>query len=303
MMIDKNKLKKYGEFLKETLDPYKLKYSLKSINKLPEDVVTIPGDLKDLSEVLTDMLENIELPYNNIINFGGIEIELKIISSNRNYSNIDWVNFLKGDFEIIIEAENNFDINYIVSSIIHEIRHMIDFTDSRMNSGFSSFDIDKNLRKYNIENYNEFFRLVYLSLEHELIARNNQIYPYIKFKNITKQESINILKNSFIYKSLEKLKDFNYTDFINRFETDELIDITNSFIKNCLYDFDFEVSDEIDLNNFYKIWSEYFNTIGNKWMNILNKEVDYIYERKVFKLEYLIDYKNIISDIWIVLKK
>ena len=68
--------------------------------------------------------------------------------------------------------------------IIHEIRHMIDFTDENLNTGLSSFDMDKNLRRYNIGVFNEFYKLVYISLEHELVARNNQIYPYIKFKNL-----------------------------------------------------------------------------------------------------------------------
>ena len=48
-MIDSNKLLKYGEYLKETLDPWKLKQGIKSFNRQKEDVLTIHGDLKDLS--------------------------------------------------------------------------------------------------------------------------------------------------------------------------------------------------------------------------------------------------------------
>jgi hypothetical protein len=70
--INKDKLLKYGQYLKESLDPWKLKQGIKSFNRLPEDLLTIPGDLKDLSE--------------------------------------------KCDYEIIIEVEKDYDINYLVST-------------------------------------------------------------------------------------------------------------------------------------------------------------------------------------------
>ena len=56
-----------GEYLKETLDPFKLKNTLKSFNSLPEDKYTIHGDLKDLSNELTNEFNNLKLPYNKLI--------------------------------------------------------------------------------------------------------------------------------------------------------------------------------------------------------------------------------------------
>lgn len=296
--IDKTKLFKYGEYLKEKLDPWILKRNINSFNKLPDDILTIPGDLKELSDKLTIELNNIELPYKKILNFGGIEINIEIIKSNKYYSNIDWVKFLKGEYEIIVETEKDFDINYIVSTIIHEIRHMIDFTDENLNVGLSSFDIDKNLRKYNINIFNEFFILVYISLEHELVARNNQIYPYIKFKNLSKSDSLNILKKSFIWKALDMLNDFDHSLFISKFDDIELMDITNSFIKECLFDDYTIIENREELSNFYKIWKEYFNETSNKWKDILLKEVDIVYERKIgFNGEFE-KYNTILINIW-----
>jgi hypothetical protein len=177
---------------------------------------------------------------------------------------------------------------------------MIDFSDENLNNGLSSFDIDKNLRKYNIIGFNEFFTLVYISLEHELVARNNQIYPYIKFKNLSKEESLSILKNSFIYKALEKLRSFDYQKFIGYFDENILINITNNFIKDCLYDNETIIENLNELESFYKIWDEYFNEISIKWEQILMSEMDYIYERKVYNI--VLGDDNILNSIWLKIK-
>jgi hypothetical protein len=300
--INKDKLLKYGEYLKETIDPWKLKQGIKSFNRLSDETLTIYGDLKDLSIELTKEFENINLPYDKLLNFGGIEVDIKIIQSNRYYSNIDWMKFLKGDYEIIIETEQNYDINYVISTIIHEIRHMIDFTDENLNNGLSSFDVDRNLRKYNINVFNEFFTLVYISLEHELVARNNQIYPYIKFKNLKKEQSIEILKQSFIWKALEMLNSFDYNSFIVKFDQDVLINVTNNFIKDCLYDNESHIENIDEIKSFYKIWDEYFREVSEKWKNILLKEVDMVYERKVNPIYESSGHKDILNDIWKKLK-
>lgn len=126
-ILDKNRLLKYSKYLNESLDPWKLKKSIKSFNRLPDETITIPVDLKELSSKLTKKLSNINLPYKKLINFGGIDIDLNIIQSNRNYSNVDWFNFLNGNNELLVEVSNDFDINYLISMIVHEIRHMIDF--------------------------------------------------------------------------------------------------------------------------------------------------------------------------------
>lgn len=302
MQFDKEKLFKYGQFLKESIDPWKLKIGIKSFNRLPDEKLTINGDLKELSTQLSIELKNLKLPYDKLINFGGIEIDIKLIQTNRYYSKIDWTRFMKGDYQIIIEVPQNYDVDYLISTIIHEIRHMIDFTDEILNSGISSFDIEKDLKKYNIINFNQFYFLVYLSLEHELVARNNQTYPYLKPKNLDKEESIKILKSSFIWDALEKLNNFDYELFIQKFDEKDLIRITNEFIKDCLYDKDSKIDNMFDLINFYKTWDEYFKEISEKWKHILMNEVDKIYERKIGSYHQVLDYKMILNQIWMKIK-
>lgn len=305
LIFDKKKLLKYGEYLKETLDPWKLKIGIKSFNRLPDDKVTIHGDLKNLSEELQKEFNNISLPYSKLLIFGGIEIDLKVKLSNRYYSNIDWLKFLVGDYEIVIEVIDDFDKDYIISLVIHEIRHMIDFSDENINSGLSSFDVDQKLRKYNIGDFTEFFKLVYISLEHELVARNNQIYPYIKFENLKKEESLSILKNSFIWQSLVILRNFEYLSFIKKFNESELIEITNNFIKDCLKDNDDEIKNMDDLLNFFRVWDEFFHETADKWEKNLMKEIEVIYERKQYSIEHSTKAKNIniIREIWNNIKK
>jgi len=301
--IDKDSVKKYAEFLKETLDPYKMKVGLKSFNRLKEDVYTIHGDLKELTKELYDSFKELKTPYHKLVNFGGLEFDLCINQTNRYYSFVDWNKFLNNDYELVIEVPENYDLNYLVSTIIHEFRHIIDFTDENLNNGLSSFDMEFNLRKYNVGDFNDFFILVYISLEHELVARNNQIYPYIKFKELTKEQSLDILKKSFIWTSLDKLKIFNVDNFINKFNVDDLIKITNSFIKDVLYDDNNIIDNYLELKEFYQLFKEYFNDISNKWKILLLREVDVIYERKYNHNEYIDGYKDILKLMWIEVKK
>jgi hypothetical protein len=297
MRIKRERLKGYSEYLREALDPWKMKQGIKSFYKLPDEKLTIHGDLKDLSESLTRELSKISLPYSTLLEFGGIEIDIKIVQSNRYYSHLDWIKFLSDDFQIEFEVKQDYDPNYLVSTIVHEIRHIIDFTDENMNNGLSSFDMDRNLRRYNIPSFHDFFTLVYISLEHELVARNNQVYPYIKFKNLTREESLDILKGSFIWEALDKLKGFDWEAFIARFDEGFLINITNGFIRDCLHDNDASIDDLDDLKSFYRIWAEHFDEVSDEWRKALLKEVDCIYERKSYGIRTG-SYVDVIKSIW-----
>lgn len=303
MNIGKHKVKKYADFLKESLDPNKIKIGINSFNnKIGENSYTIHGELKDLSlNLYEEFNKNLkELPYHKAINFGGLKFNLFIQKSAAYHSFVDWEKFLKGDYKIVIGVSDNYDINYLISIIVHEFRHIIDFTDENLNNGLSSFDMEFNLRKYNIDKFRDFFLLVYVSLEHELVARNNKIYPYIKFNNLTKEQSLEILKTSFIWKSLLELKNFDVDDFIKRFEIGDLIYITNEFIKDVLYDNETKLDSYDDVKKFYESFNEYFIEISDKWMSLLLTETDLVYERKVYNYNDAIinGYKFILKDIW-----
>ena len=280
-MISKNGLLKYIEFLKEKLDPNLVKQTLRSFNTLPEDKIHIPSDLKDISKDLTKMLDKQTMPFRKLIQVLGIEIDLSIVISGKYYSNVDWSKFLDGDYVLKIEVPENFDINYLVSLIVHEIRHMVDFSDENQSS--NSFKMNIKLNKY-FQIINEFSELIYISLEHELVARSNQIYPFIKFKNLSKEESISILKISFIWQALEKLSGFKSIDFINKYNESYLIEVTNSFIKDVLFDEETIIENKEELLTFYSLFEDYFKEIHDKWTSILNSEFHRIYERKIYDI-------------------
>jgi hypothetical protein len=279
--VYKDKLKRYLDFIYEKLNVDKI--DLTKFNSIPKSHWTIYNDLKELSSKLKN---EVNIPFTKVINFGGIDINLSIVVSNRYYSNIDWYEFLNGKNNLKVEIPNEYDIDYTISLIIHEIRHLIDFTSEYSNIGLSSFDIELQLRKYrDIVYFSEFYILFYISLQHELVARNNQIYPYIKFKGIKKEESIKLIKKSFIWVYLDNINSFNHDSFIKKFKVDFLIELTNEFLKDVLFS-DELVEDYDDLKLFYQKFEKYFKTLSVEWKDITFKEIDYVYESNSFINEY-----------------
>jgi hypothetical protein len=295
--MNRDNLKRYSDFISEKLNIDKI--DLTKFNSIPKSHWTIYNDLKELSIKLKN---EIVIPFNKVINFGGIDINLSIVISNRYYSNIDWYEFLNGKNNLKVEIPNEHDIDYAISLIIHEIRHLIDFTSEYSNIKISSFDLELQLRKYrDIRDFNEFYMLFYISLQHELVARNNQIYPYIKFKGIKREDSIKLIKKSFIWVYLENLNSFNHETFIKKFEVNFLIELTNGFLSDVLFS-DEVIEDFEDLKLFYKKFEEYFKSLSIEWKNITFKEIDYVYESTQFTNEFnTLD--NIIKNHYSYIKK
>ena len=237
-------------------------------------------DLDDLSEYFTNEFISINLPFNKKYEIFGVSFNISISYDFSYSSHIDWNKFMNDIYQIDIKVPEDYDLNYLVSTLIHELRHIIDFLDGAKSSGLSSFLMDIHLRNFNIGLFSEFYILVYLTLEHELLARNNQIYPYIKFKKLSKEESFEILRKSFIWKSLQELNNFRSLSFIEKFNQEDLIEKTNSFIRDVLHDNKTIIEDSKDLIDFYTIWEEHFKEISSKWNSILISEVDRIYERR-----------------------
>jgi hypothetical protein len=244
---------------------------------------SIPDILKDISKKLKIDLSNGIYNFNKTYEVEYLSFSININNNKNNYySNIDLykiINDMSINVNIEIDIPKDFDIDYVVAITIHEIRHIYDIYTVNSENDMSSFINDFHIRKLKIGNYTNFIYLIYLSLEHELIARNNMIYPYIGFKNITKEESIKIVRESFIWKSLESLNNFNHIEFIKSINEKELIKLTNLFIKDVAKDYNICL-DINDIIIFYKKWEDYFKNISVEWENELYKEIDKIYEFK-----------------------
>ena len=245
--------------------------------------ISIPTILKEISVILKDDLTCNITNFNKSYEIDVFNFTIRV-SKNKNsyYSNIDLYKILMDpSINILIEINIpiDYDIDYVVALAIHEIRHIYDIYTVNSENDMQSFINEFYIKKLRIGNYTNFINLIYLSLEHELIARNNMIYPYVALKNITKDESIKIVKESFIYKSLELLNSFNHINFISSIDESELLELTNKFIEDIAKDSKI-CSDRNDLIEFYKKWEEYFKYIKIKWEIELNKEIDKIYEFK-----------------------
>ena len=118
-------------------------------------------DLDDLSEYFTNEFISINLPFNKKYEIFGVSFNISISYDFSYSSHIDWNKFMNDIYQIDIKVPEDYDLNYLVSTLIHELRHIIDFLDGAKSSGLSSFLMDIHLRNFNIGLFSEFYILVY----------------------------------------------------------------------------------------------------------------------------------------------
>ena len=114
------------------------------------------------------------------------------------------------------------------STISHELLHAYQKYKQLESGGESHFGKETTLnalvnipmmRDMGISMWDDFLNLVYLHLSFEINARIPQLYEYYKELGInTKDEFLNNLKKSDIWKQMKSLESFDAKDFINKFE-------------------------------------------------------------------------------------
>ena len=110
--------------------------------------------------------------------------------------------------------------------------------------------------------------MVYLSLEHELIARNNMLYEMYRYVEITdKKQLYEIFKQSYVYKSLDYLNNFDYLSFIKH---ENILEFTIDFSKSINDDFDGNIL------NYYKKWYDFFKQKSKEFLSYVDKMLDKI---------------------------
>ena len=248
---------------------------------------SIPEILKKISIELKDDISKYSIiGYSNTFEFEylSFNVDIKLSNNGSYYSNIDLLKIIKEpdiSVDIVVYIPNNFDIDYIVATIVHEVRHIYDIYTINSENDMKSFVDDFYIRKLKIGNYTNFINLIYLSLEHELIARNNMIFPYIGSKNMNEKDSMDLVKSTFIYKSLDLLDSFDHISFVNSIEPNTLLKLTNIFIKDVSKD-NKQCSDINDLILFYQKYEKYFKSLVSEWKLEINKEISKIYELKTY---------------------
>ena len=254
-------IKTYEDFNKKIPDELKELFS-KIREKIgePTESFTKQIDLEEFN--FCENIINIMVTFNKLSTGVNSYEEKDIIY----YSNININDLLSNQhfIDIPIRIDDiNINIDKLISVISHEIRHIYDvFTineKSDMNSFIKSFHYG-NLKKIeNNKDFKYFLYLVYLSLEHELVARNTMIWEMFINCNCCKEELNNLFKKLSIYNSFEKLNNFDYHNLL---EIPDIINKVNNFI--FYFKGDVCVNDD-DVELFFQNWKKYFIRKSNEY--------------------------------------
>jgi len=244
----------------------------------------IPDEIKKVCiEIRKDLINKF---FNKIYLIGDVNIKVILNFSKTTkpyYSNINIFDILNGIviIPIKIETEINFDIDYLMGIITHEIRHVYDIFTVADDSEIDDFKKSLFLKSLTEKN-KEFIELVYLSLEHELIAYNNMLYESYRYLNVSdKKILLNLIKESHTFKSLQKLKSYNSEEFIKNNNSDKLRKFTDEF--STIFKDDFND----DLNLYYKKWEIFFRKKADEYTKHFYKIADDIVRDNLYEF-----YKN-----------
>lgn len=260
--VSKDFVKKYSECIIEAFGEHQL-----------------PNVIKKVSyEIRKDIINNGDNSFQKKYNFWNLDFNIAVNYTNQKkepyYSFINIYDILSKTNEPInigvTVKDEIIDINYLMSVISHEIRHVYDIFTISHDTEFKSFTKTININKYFETKFSYFADLVYLSLEHELIARHNMLYELYRWINITdKNELMKLFKESFVNKSLVKLKSFNSVYYIKQFNNDEL--------KYFIIKFSKDINDDSfngNVNDYFKNWENFFNKKSDEFYNLVDGMLD-----------------------------
>jgi hypothetical protein len=247
---------------------YKYIKTYESFNK------KIPDELKEIFNKIRLIIGNQNNTFNiNIdlkrLNFCDLIIKLEVDFEKLNsgisykdkdiiyYSNIniyDLVTSKEVTTLPVIVKDVNLNIDKLNSVISHEIRHIYDIYTINDESDMKSFIHSlyyEILKDSENKDFIYFLELVYLSLEHELIARNTMIWEMFRYCKVSKPELYNLYHKSYMYKSFDQLKFFNYNNVLNNTDILEVNKFINYFGGNIC-----ENDDDVII--FFENWNKYF---------------------------------------------
>ena len=173
-------------------------------------------------------------------------------------------NFKKIHIDIYIE-DDKFDQNKIYSILAHELSHYYqalsveDKYFKSFNQMISIEEFKKEVNKYK----NDFLDYIYYNFQHELDARVDQAYEahlYSKIKNF--EDMLNNFYTRELYKMLIFLGNYNSKNMVEKYKTDDLLDLTNQF--NTLYGIE-EIKIQ-QLNDYYKNWESIFKMNSEEYI-------------------------------------
>jgi len=218
--------------------------------------------------------------------FPHVIVIINWIKNNNNRVNVatdilSGINSSFKEFNITINFESIEIDDKLYSAIQHELKHVLDITDGTqgIKSWLKNPIINKLKSDFKNTPYYIFAHNVYECLEHELNALNSSIYELLRWLKTYDREQIkNEFENTYVYKSLMRLINFNAEDFIKSFQLEDLLKYTNKFI--YLYkDFDMVINKE-DIFNFYKYWENEFKTQTKNYLTKAYEILDELIQDK-----------------------
>ena len=275
-----------------------IKSKLKTINKK-----------KSFKETI-DFYDNSFFPFKLLLN-----VDFNQSNDKTYHSDIDILYYLKtqsDDVEINITVyDTHIDLNEIASIIHHELRHILDIYSINDDADMESFlkinfieQFKKGYKGLN-KNLDNFMILIYCSLEHELIARNNMVYDKLKYLHIKdKKELIEKYKETWIYKYLKILSEFNSKSFVDSVPPKLLIDFSNILIKE--YNKNLIIKSIDDLYYLYAGFEKYFKDKSYEYLELSDNTINKIINEKILishnyiykKITFNKMFKNILKNIW-----
>jgi len=261
---------------------------IRNYNNYLLEKIGSPDIVKEYLNIIESKINKLQPGYNNFkFNLFDCDFEIKInIVSNDLYSTDSYhgdfniFDFINGIYRINIDIITRniklLDYNKMLAIIQHELTHIYEilvYKGDTSKSTFNKIPIVNTIKVDRSNNMHDFTYRLYLSLEHELNAIISMIHAYLyghdnKEYNYLKNE----LNNYEPYKNILYLKNFNYIDFINKFENkEELLKITNIINKEFSYK---EISIN-ELERYYKKWNKFFINISNKYLKKIDKILRY----------------------------
>lgn len=263
---------------------YKFIKTYESFNKeIPNELKKLFNDIRNIiGTPIKSFKKDIDL---NLLNFCDLIICLDVKFNKLNsgiryedkdiiyYSNININDLVLGKEKTIIPIiihDVNLNIDKLISIISHEIRHIYDVytinDESDMKSFINTLYYTELLKNETDKYFVDFLQLVYLSLEHELIARNTMIWEMFRNCKCEKTELYKLYSESYMYISFNLLKTFKYNNLIN-----VNIEKVNNFIN---YFGGSLCENENDIIIFFKNWQNFFKEKSDEYLkegyNVLN---------------------------------
>ena len=271
-------LKEWNEFIGESFEEKSVPHLLKKISSI----------------VRKDIVKNGNNSFNKLYSIDGINFIIKVNYKFGNhqpyYSNVDIYSILTEpdkDVNISINVvDEDIDINYLMSIILHELRHIYDIYTVSNDVEMSDFLKTYGFNEFKNSEFSYFINLIYLSLEHELIARHNMLYELFRWIDITdKNKLYDIFKKSYTYVALNELKNFDHVKFIKQYDISQLFIFTKQFVNHIKNEF--VINSENDLYPYYKKWEDFFIKKSNEFTlyidTLLDDVIDDVVNDKVYE--------------------